>query len=154
MNPNQELIKKFYTAFSNQDFVTMASCYHKNIQFQDPVFGILKETQVSKMWKMLIERSKGNIKIEFSDIIANDTSGFVTWIATYNFSKTNRKVINTINASFEFKDGLIIKHTDQFDLWKWSTQAIGIKGFLLGWTPFMKQKIREQAQLTLEKYEN
>lgn len=153
MNQNQELIQKFYIAFANQDSATMASCYHKNIQFQDPAFGILIKTQVPKMWQMLIERSKGNIKIEFSDIIANDATGFVTWIATYNFSKTNRKVINTINASFEFKEGLIIKHTDHFDLWKWSSQAFGMKGLLLGWTPYMQQKIRKQARLSLEKYE-
>jgi hypothetical protein len=75
-------------------------------------------------------------------------------VATYNFSKTNRKVINIINATFEFKDGLIIKHNDTFDLWKWSSQAFGLKGFLLGWTGFMQRKIQEQARIALGKFQN
>jgi limonene-1,2-epoxide hydrolase len=152
MNHHKELINKFYTAFSNSDFKEMANCYHQNIQFEDPAFGILHGQSASKMWQMLIERSKGNIQITFSDVIADDFSGSARWIATYNFSQTNRKVVNVIDAKFEFQDGLIIKHTDNFDLYKWSKQALGWKGFLLGWTDFMKNKIRETAQKSLEIY--
>lgn len=152
MNPNETLIHKFYTAFSNCDFKEMASCYHQNIIFEDPAFGILHGESVKKMWQMLIEKSKGNIKIDFSKLIANEFSGSVHWIATYNFSQTNRKVVNIIDAKFEFRDGLISKHTDNFDLFKWSKQALGWKGFLLGWTDFMKNKIRKTAQKSLEIY--
>ena len=67
MNSNKEIIIKFYTAFENQDATTMAGCYHKDIVFQDPAFGILKGKEVIKMWQMLIERSKGNLKIEFKN---------------------------------------------------------------------------------------
>ena len=153
MNSNKQLIEEFYAAFAIQNSKTMARCYHKEIQFKDPAFGILKGTEVSDMWKMLLERSKGNIKIEFYNVEANENIGSATWIATYNFSKTNRKVINTIKASFKFKDGLIFKHTDYFDLWKWSRQALGWKGHLLGWTGFMKKKIREQAKNSLKTYQ-
>lgn len=152
MHQNQELIAQFYQAFSQQDAVGMANCYHNDIQFQDPAFGKLKGKDVSKMWEMLIDRSKGNLKIEVYDIKANSDSGSAKWIAKYNFSKTNRKVINTIQAHFEFQGGLIIKHTDHFDLWKWSRQAFGLKGFLLGWTRFMQQKIQEQARKSLDNY--
>lgn len=152
MNHHKELINKFYTAFSNSDFEKMASCYHENIQFEDPAFGILHGESVSKMWQMLIERSKGNIQITFSDVTADDFHGSARWIASYNFSQTNRKVVNVIDAKFEFQDGLIVKHTDYFDLYKWSKQALGWKGFLLGWTNFMKNKIRETAQKSLEIY--
>jgi ketosteroid isomerase-like protein len=154
MNENEELIKKFYTALANQDATIMASCYHTNIVFQDPVFGILRGKEASKMWQMLIENSKGNLKIVLSNVISTTNSGSATWVATYNFSKTNRKVINIINATFEFKDGLIIKHNDTFDLWKWSSQAFGLKGFLLGWTGFMQRKIQEQARISLGKFQN
>lgn len=153
MNSNEQLIEEFYAAFANQNSKTMARCYHKEIQFQDSAFGILKGTDVSEMWKMLIERSKGKIKIEFYDVEANKQKGSATWIATYNFSKTNRQVINTIKASFEFKDGLIYKHTDYFDIWKWSRQALGWKGLLLGWTRFMKNKIQKQARNSLKIYQ-
>jgi limonene-1,2-epoxide hydrolase len=152
MNENTKIIAQFYTAFANQDAETMARCYHENIQFEDPVFGILKGKKPAAMWAMLIERSKGQIQIEFSNTQSDAKSGAATWVATYNFSKTNRKVVNVIQASFEFQDGLISKHTDVFDLWRWSRQAFGLKGWLLGWTNFMQHKIQEQAKLSLEKY--
>jgi ketosteroid isomerase-like protein len=153
MNTNQDTLIKFYTAFANADAATMCECYHDNIQFRDPAFGLLKGKAVCQMWKMLIEKSKGNIKIEFSDIIADQYTGEAQWIATYNFSKTNRKVVNTIKAQFQFQDGLIIKHNDDFDIWNWSKQAFGIKGLLLGWTGFMQRKIQEQALHSLKTYQ-
>ena len=153
MNPNEALITKFYTAFANADAKTMSECYHPKVHFIDPAFGLLKENQVSDMWEMLILKSKGNLKIEFSDIKADEFTGSANWVATYNFSKTNRNVINRIGAQFSFQDGLIIKHTDNFDVWKWSKQAFGVTGYLLGWTGFFQKKIQEQALLSLKKFQ-
>jgi hypothetical protein len=152
MNANENLIAKFYTAFANADAKTMSECYHPKVHFIDPAFGLLKENQVSDMWKMLLLKSKGNIKIEFSDVKADENTGAAKWVATYNFSKTNRKVINKISAEFMFQDGLIIKHIDSFDVWKWSKQAFGLTGYLLGWTVFFQNKIKEQALLSLKKF--
>jgi ketosteroid isomerase-like protein len=152
MTTNEKIIIKFYTAFNNGDASTMCECYHPKIQFRDPVFNLLKENDVCQMWGMLIERSKGNTKIEFSDVKADEYIGSARWIATYNFSKTNRKVVNKIKAQFQFKDGLIIKHTDDFDIWKWSKQAFGIKGYLFGWTGYFQKKIHQQALLSLKKH--
>ncbi|MBP4139236.1 nuclear transport factor 2 family protein [Flavobacterium geliluteum] len=153
MNSNEELISKFYSAFANADAKTMSECYHPKVHFIDPAFGLLKEEQVSDMWKMLILRSEGNLKIEFSNVKADEFSGTANWVATYNFTKTNRNVINKISAEFIFQDGLIIKHVDQFDLWKWSKQAFGPTGYLLGWTGFFQKKIQEQALLSLKKFQ-
>lgn len=152
MTNNEDMIVKFYSAFANANVEKMCECYHPNVQFYDSAFGYLNGNEVFQMWKMLIERSKGNLKIDFSEIKANEHLGSARWIATYRFSKTNRNVVNTIAAKFLFKDGLIIKHTDDFDFWKWSKQAFGIKGILLGWTSFMQNKIQQQARMRLKKY--
>ena len=152
MTSNETTIIKFYTAFANADATQMCECYHPNVQFRDPAFGLLKGKEVCQMWKMLIERNNGNLKIDFSDIIATEHLGSARWIATYCFSKTNRKVVNKIASKFHFQDGLIIKHTDDFDIWKWSKQALGIKGLLLGWTGFMQKKIQNQARMALNNY--
>jgi ketosteroid isomerase-like protein len=152
MNTNEQVIHKFYTAFANADALKMGECYHTDIQFEDPAFGKLNGNDARQMWKMLVEKSKGNIKIEFSDIKADEYSGFAKWTATYNFSKTNRKVVNEIQAAFKFKDGLIISHTDNFDIWKWAKQALGVKGFLLGWSGFMQKQIQKQALASLKSY--
>ncbi|RTY95002.1 nuclear transport factor 2 family protein [Flavobacterium sp. GT3R68] len=153
MNTNEALITRFYTAFSNFDAETMAKCYHPSMEFQDPAFGNLKGKEVQDMWRMLILRSKGELKIEFFDVTANDKTGSANWIATYNFSKTNRKVVNIIHAEFEFEDGLIRKHKDAFNVWKWTRQALGLPGYLLGWTPFLQKKIQQQSRELLTKYQ-
>ncbi|HEX8577774.1 MAG TPA: nuclear transport factor 2 family protein, partial [Flavobacterium sp.] len=150
----EQLIEEFYAGFANQNADTMVSCYHDDIQFQDPVFGILKGENVGDMWAMLIERAKGNIDIVFSDIHAKDNSGSAKWIATYHFGKINKKIINTIYSKFEFKDGLIFRQSDTFDLWNWSRQAFGWKGYMLGWTGFVKTRIQKQAIQSLHQYQS
>ncbi|MGH6638900.1 MAG: hypothetical protein ACREBY_09910, partial [Polaromonas sp.] len=54
---------------------------------------------------------------------------------------------------FEFNaQGLISRHRDRFDFWAWSRQALGTPGVLLGWTPFLRRKVRAQAAENLQKY--
>jgi len=152
MENHNAVISKFYTAFRDHDAKAMSECYHPEIEFSDPVFVKLRGKDASKMWIMLIERSKGKLHINFSDVQSDENLGSAKWIATYLFSKTNRNVINNVKAKFEFKDGLIIKHTDDFDLWKWSRMAFGFKGLLLGWTNLMQNKIRETAKNSLSQF--
>jgi len=151
----KHLIDTFYNAFKNLDSETMVSCYHENIVFEDPAFGILKGDHAKNMWRMLCESQKGkDFKIKYSNIKANDLNGTAHWEAFYSFSKTGRKVHNIIEAHFQLKDGKIIKHTDDFDLYKWSKQAFGFKGVLLGKTKFFKKKLNTQTQNLLLKFEN
>ena len=35
--------------------------------------------------------------------------------------------------------GKIVRQEDKFSLWRWSSQALGTKGSLLGWTPRSQQ---------------
>jgi hypothetical protein len=101
------------------------------------------------MWKMLIDSNEAG-KIDTSNIKADD----------YIISPLDRPIasaklierINIIQAHFHFQDGLIIKHTDDFDVWKWSKQALGIKGVLFYWTGYMQKKIHEKAISSLTRY--
>lgn len=146
------IITSFYEAFSKGKASEMVSHYHPDIVFEDPAFGQLKGEEAKAMWKMLIERSKGNIKITFSDVDADGNKGSALWEAAYVFGPDKRKVVNKIKATFEFEDGKITRHTDRFDVWKWASQALGWKGWLLGWTPFMKNQIQKQSRGLLKKY--
>jgi hypothetical protein len=148
----RELVDKFYTAFSILDGDTMAQCYHPEAVFNDEAFVNLKGKEPGMMWKMLIERSKGNLNIRFSNIHLQDNKGSADWVAEYLFSTTGRTVINHIHAEFEFKDGLIYRHTDSFNLHRWATQAFGFKGWLLGGFGFFRKKLQQTARLSLEKY--
>ena len=153
LNVHEQLIEEFYAGFAAHDPETMLSCYHEDIVFTDPVFGTLKGDDVADMWRMLIERTRGNLQIEFANIKADNNVGSAEWTAIYPFSKTGKKVTNNISSRFEFKDDLIIRHVDDFNLYKWAKQALGIKGMLLGWSPYAQKKIQQQSLTMLRQYQ-
>ena len=148
------VIEKFYTAFTNLDEEGMVSCYADDIQFEDPAFGILEGERAKNMWRMLCKSQKEqNFKVTFSEVKMELEVGSAKWEAEYIFSKTGRAVHNKISASFELRDGLIVKHVDVFDLHKWAKQALGFKGFLLGGTAFFKRGLQKQTNHMLERFE-
>jgi len=151
----ESVINKFYQSFQKLDAEGMVSCYHDDIVFEDPAFGVLKGERAKNMWRMLCKSQEGkDFKLIFSNVSSDGIHGSALWEAFYTFSKTNRKIHNVIQAQFEFKNGKIIKHTDSFDLYKWSKQAMGIKGVVLGRTLFFKNKIRYNTSKMLDKFES
>lgn len=151
MNANEQLIHHFYTCFKNKDYKGMQACYADDATFSDDVFKNLNSSQVKAMWQMLISKSK-DMRIEFGQISANEKTGKAHWDAYYTFSSTGKKVINKIDANFEFENGKIVKHTDDFNFYTWAKQALGTTGLLLGWTGFLKNKIQTTAMANLEKF--
>lgn len=144
MHPNAELVTRFYEGFGRRDAEAMVACYHRDIEFTDPVFPDLKGDQVGDMWRMLAARAT-DLAVRFKVKEVDDRRGAAHWDADYTFAKTGRKVNNRIDAEFEFKDGLISWHRDDFDFWRWSRMAVGTPGWLLGWTPIIRTSVRKQA---------
>lgn len=149
MHPNEALLRKFYESFARLDGEAMAACYAPDVRFSDPVFPDLQGDRAGAMWKMLTGRAK-DLKVEASGFRADDRTGEAHWEAWYSFSATGRKVHNIIDARFEFRDGLIVRHDDTFDFWRWSRQALGAPGVLLGWSPMLRNKVRGQAAKGLD----
>ncbi|MDU8499738.1 nuclear transport factor 2 family protein [Pseudomonas syringae] len=141
---NSALITRFYEAFEQLDAEAMSACYTDDVLFSDPAFGELRGAQVGDMWRMLTSRAK-NFSVVFDQVRADDRTGTAHWVATYLFSQTGRTVVNDIQARFVFRDGKICEHRDHFDMWRWSRQALGLKGLLLGWTPLVRNAVRAQA---------
>lgn len=139
MNGNRQLIKHFYTAFNQLDYLSMQQCYHDDAVFFDPVFEDLNAAEARAMWEMLCQNAKG-FSLQFFDVEADDEYGTCKWVANYTFSQTGNKVNNKIKAHFKFHEGKIVEHTDDFDLWRWSRQALGLPGWMLGWSAFMQKK--------------
>jgi ketosteroid isomerase-like protein len=147
------IIETFYKAFTNLDANTMTSCYHDAIIFEDPAFGILKGERAKAMWQMLCQSQKGkDFKVIVSDIKGNAINGSAHWEAYYTFSKTGRNVHNKIDAEFVFKEGLIIKHIDTFNLHNWAKQAMGLKGLIMGSTRYFSNKLKSQTNYLLDQY--
>lgn len=152
MHPNAELVTRFYSAFQRRDGAAMASCYAPGVIFSDPVFPRLEGAHAGAMWRMLCERG-ADLEVTFRDVTADDARGSAHWDARYTFTQTGRKVLNRIDAAFEFSGGAIVRHTDSFDLHRWARQALGPVGLLLGWTPLVRNKVQKNAAAALAAWE-
>jgi len=152
VHPNAELVTRFYTAFQRKDGAAMSACYAPGIVFSDPVFPRLEGPHAGAMWRMLCERG-ADLEVTFTGVTADDTRGSAHWDARYTFTQTGRKVLNRIDASFEFAAGAIVRHTDTFDFYRWTRQALGPLGLLLGWSPVVRNKVRRSAAAALAAWE-
>lgn len=144
------VINRFYTAFAKSDWATMGACYSDAALFSDPVFPDLDARGVRAMWKMLLTSGRP-LRVTFAVIEENATGGRCRWEAFYTFSKSGRPVHNIITSTFTIKDGMIVRQVDAFDFWRWSRQALGASGLLLGWAPVVRNKVRAMAADSLRK---
>ena len=140
---NRETIERLYAAFGELNGAAMTACYAPGAHFRDPAFGDLEGEEVGAMWRMLTGRAK-DLRIELREHDAGETTGSAHWIARYTFS-TGRPVVNDIQASFRFDDGLIADHVDEFDFRRWAKQALGPSGHLVAMLPPLRRKARARA---------
>ena len=151
-NDDLALVTRLYEAFQRGDGEAMAACYTETATFRDPVFRLGPDAPgPGHMWRMLTSQAK-DLEVRFSDI--REEGGIIRahWEADYTFSATGKKVFNVIEATIRVEDGLIVDHTDDFDLTKWTRMAFGVLGWCIGWTSFFQNKIRAEAAKNLDKW--
>ena len=148
---SRELIERLYGAMNRGDGETMAACYAPDARFSDPAFGELRGSEPGDMWRMLTGRAT-DLTVELAEHEADERTGTAHWIARYTFGPTGRHVVNDVRATFRFENGLIAEHDDRFSFFKWSRQALGLPGTLLGWTPLLRASVRRRARGDLEKF--
>lgn len=148
----RQLVDDFYAAFARHDGEAMAAAYADNATFEDPVFGELHGTDGPDMWRMLCAGAS-DLRVDYEVLHATDTDASVRWTAHYTFSGTGRPVRNEISSILKLADGKITDHRDTFSVWRWSSQALGLPGKLLGWTPTLKAKVRKMARSNLTKFQ-
>jgi len=146
------IVKSFYTAFQNQNAEEMSALYHEDGFFKDPAFGKLNALEAGSMWKMLLERSKGELAVTYTIIEETESAAKCRWEAQYSFGPKKRPIHNKITAYMKFRDGKIIEHIDKFDFWKWSRMALGPSGWFLGFTPIVKNKVNKTVKNLLADY--
>ncbi|MGH2784738.1 MAG: nuclear transport factor 2 family protein [Actinomycetota bacterium] len=150
-HPNAQLIERFYDAFGRHDGEAMVACYHPDVEFSDDVFGPLDAEHARGMWRMFCATGT-DLRVESTNVTADDRNGSARWDAWYTFAATGKKVHNVIDARFEFSDGLIRRHADSFSFPRWAGQALGLTGKLFGRLPFLRKAVRARAHKTLNAY--
>ena len=152
MNNDERLIERFFAAFQNLDADKMNACYSDDIAFYDPMFELLRGDEAKAMWEMLCKNAK-DFSLQY-DSIKNLDDGYYTcnWTASYTFSKTGRRVVNMCKAHMKIENGLITEHSDGWSIHKWSSQAFGFTGKLLGWAGFFRRRLKNTAKRNLMNY--
>lgn len=146
-----DLLDRFYAAFARRDGAAMAACYAPDATFSDPVFTDLSGREPGAMWQMLTKRSD-DLAVEVVDRAAAGGRGSATWVARYTFGQPGRPVVNRVRSTFRFADGLIADQRDEFGLYRWTRQALGPVGVLLGWTPAVQRRVRRTARASLDRH--
>jgi limonene-1,2-epoxide hydrolase len=147
----RDVINDFYAAFARLDHATMSHLYAPDARFSDPAFGQLHGAQVTAMWRMLCNAVQ-DLEVQVRDISANGDRAAATWEARYTFTETGRRVHNIVEAHMTIASGHIVRHDDHFDFWRWSRQALGTTGLLLGWTPLVRIQVRRRARQRLDRF--
>jgi ketosteroid isomerase-like protein len=145
------VVHRFYRAFGGRDWRTMGLLYADDARFSDPAFPDLNAREVRAMWRMLVTRGT-DLRIEYEIEREGADAAQVHWIAHYTFGQTGRKVTNDIRASMVLRDGLIRSHTDVFNFHRWTAQALGPVGLLLGWLPSFQRKVQAKADAGLRQF--
>lgn len=149
----QDIVVEFYKAFQKADSKSMNLLYHNDLRFHDPVFGELDYQETTAMWQMLCSANQ-TLTIDFSINDATKNEVRVRWEARYHFGKKKRPVHNIISTHMVVEEQRIKYHTDSFNLYRWTRQAIGWPGAMFGWAPFFKRKIRKMSRNYLQSYMN
>ena len=151
MASGRETVERFYEAFGRADGQTMAACYAPDASFADPVYPGLRGEEIGAMWRMLTGRAQ-DLTVQVQDLAADNHQATATWMARYLFGPDHRPVANLVHSTFTLSDGLITEQRDRFDFHGWSAMALGAKGRLLGWTPFVRNAVRAQAAQGLREF--
>lgn len=150
---SRQTIESFYAAFARLDHVTMQACYAADAQFDDEAFSLRGRERIGGMWRMLCTATQAKGMAHWQLQASAVTERSAHWQAHYLFSATGRLVHNRIDAEFSFDDqGLITHHRDRFDFWRWSRQALGMTGLVLGWTPLLRAQVRQRAARQLQQF--
>ena len=152
---SEATIRRFYEAFARLDGDAMQACYAADARFDDEAFSLQGAPRIGGMWRMLCNAAQANPPslAHWKLVVSDITPHSAHWEAHYLFGPGARPVHNRIDARFEFDArGLITRHQDRFDFWAWSRQALGAPGWLLGWTPLLRNQVRTTAAKNLERF--
>jgi ketosteroid isomerase-like protein len=142
--------QRFYDAFALGDHHTMAQLYAPTGTFSDPVFPLLSGEEAGLMWQMLITRATD---LEVSARVEEGPGrARIVWVARYTYGATRRPVVNRVYSEMDVAAGKIVRQVDRFGFWRWAGQALGWKGWLFGWTPALRARVRRQAEESLRRF--
>ena len=146
-----DVAARFYAAFAARDAEAMGALYAPAATFTDPAFGTLDAAEARAMWQMLLGRAQ-DLSVTWQVESETPTHARAHWEARYTFTATGRSVVNRVATDMTLAGGRIVRQVDHFDFWRWSRQALGLPGTLLGWSPMLRSRVQAQARAGLARF--
>jgi ketosteroid isomerase-like protein len=138
MTAHKRHIEHLLNRYQALDHQTMAACYHEAATFRDIAFRLTGRKQIHAMWAMICQNG---ITVKVESVEEHGDSVRARIVDEYIFSETKRPVVNRIESTFQFRDGLIIAHDDSCDALDWARQAFGgLKGEIAGRCAWLRQR--------------
>jgi hypothetical protein len=130
MSAHKRIVETLFRSLQTLDHNAMAACYDETAAFSDIAFRLQGRQQIHTMWHMICLKGI-DVQVQSIEDVGDIVHARI--VDTYTFSDTGRKVINPIESSFEFRNGLIAVQRDSCDPLHWARQAFGgLKGELVG----------------------
>jgi hypothetical protein len=157
MHPNADTITKFYAAFAQLDPEAMGACYADDVRFDDEVFSLRGKAQTMGMWRMLCEatRAKGkdDWKLEYSGIEADANDRPRPLGRPLPLQRHRAPGAQPHRRRLHLQPARPDRHAPR------PLQLLGLvapgarrAGLLLGWTPMLRNKVKQQAAHNLRKF--
>jgi len=129
-----QLADQFYKAFAKGDNAAMAQMYSDDVKFHDPLFGHLNgKAETMNMWNTIQPSTNPATTDIRPQVVGQPTQNKdgswdvkVHWDASYDIGKPGkwRHIDNHADTTLTIKDGKITHQRDDWDLQKWTAQAV------------------------------
>lgn len=144
MSKEAQIVKEFYKALSKGDYQKVNSLYHDDAKYRDEIFD-LRGKEINALW-YTATRPEMNLIAHCKSLKVDGDRVTTDWNISYTIDTLNRKVELDETGVFQFQDGKIINHKDSYDFWSWCAQSLGFIGKALGWSQWLKNRVRNQAK--------
>jgi hypothetical protein len=142
-----QLIVRFFEAYNQNDWQSIARCYHDKASFSDPIYPDLREESIVYLWfDRLATRKKVDLK--FRVVFADERKVQVEWSGLSPLHGRSVR-INGL-STFALWDEAIVRHVDEYSFVDWSRQALGWKAWLMGGLRFYQTRVQRSARSQLD----
>ena len=154
---NVDVVKGFFSSYSNHDWAGMGACLDPQVEFQDLAFKNLAGDDVRAMWRWYCqptETRKEPIQVPGFEIfrIDGDQVAAEYWV---RYLLGGKHLVNyVIHSELTLQNGKIVRQIDRpvISNFEFARMAMGVAGCLLALTPAFRPVIRTAMRRKLNEF--
>lgn len=149
--PSYRVAHSYFDHLQDRNAAGAVELCHPDLHYFDPILGDLHGREALARWPIFFAQPH-EPSLHFFDITAKDDTVHVRYFLHYTDAETGRKIDHGISAELTIRDNRITHHKDTFDIWRFATMKLGMRGRLLGFLPSTADALRKKARAELDAY--